>query len=169
MSGKRKIDRTEPHPRIVYTVTWNLKISIEFSEGAFDDCYGSERQEQEDIYRESEVCTRGSSSNAYGDLSKANKAATERFEILAKKYLKDYKVISETENDSGAEDEDNDEDANIVTLTHDNAGCKSWKWFFDTHDGYENDLFYRGSVSLTPIRIMEHDGVVYKEYDMDIL
>ena len=49
MSGKRKIDRTEPQLMIVYYVRWSLDVSIEFSEDAFADCYGSERQETEDM------------------------------------------------------------------------------------------------------------------------
>lgn len=170
MSGKRKIDRTEPQLMIVYYVRWSLDISIEFSEDAFADCYGSERQETEDMFREeSEARNSGSSSNVYGDIKKANKAATKKFEILAKKYLNDYKVIGETESDSSVEDEDNNEDVNIVTLSHDNGGGKCWEWDFKARDGYENELFHSGSVCLTPIRIIEHDGVVYKESDMNIL
>jgi len=175
MSGNKRKNRSGSQPRIVYYVRWSLSISIEISDGAFQDYYECERQKQEDMFRyQSEEQDSGVSSNAYGDINEANKAAKEKFEEVQKKYLDKYlgtqKYNPETE-DSGDDEEDYDDVLSVSDFRfhQDTRGEMCWNWDFYTYDSYENILIHGGHVHLTPIRVIEHDGIVYKESDTNIL
>mmetsp|Transcript_53033 Transcript_53033/g.57565 ORF Transcript_53033/g.57565 Transcript_53033/m.57565 type:complete len:130 (+) Transcript_53033:166-555(+) len=127
------------------------------------------RQADEDI--------KGVSSNAYGDIRKANKVAEVKFEELAEEYLGEYKVVNDTgEHYSAKKDEDNNEEeyyGNIVTLSHDKDDekkCWSWKFVDSGPEEYYANFKHKGTVFVEPIRVIEHDGIFYKQStDINIL
>merc|ERR1740124_224001 len=132
-------------PRVVYMVKWTLDISIEFDDHAFDDCYGEEQQDQEDEFRKAEENIQGVSSDAYGDIHKANIAAKKKFEELGREYLPPYKVVNDSADTHTSGESDNDvdeEEEKIVTLSEDDNKKKCWKWTFEGSCPYDNILDY---------------------------
>ena len=158
-------------PKVVYLVRWKLDITIEdFSDYAFDDCYGEEYQDQMDAYREQEQNASGTSDEAYGTIEKATAAAEKKFEALRGQYLFDTKCVEYGEEDKEEEEEEDDDDdsANIVYVSRDDNGGKSWSWEYEFRDDGDNSLSCTGSVGITTLRVIECDGKIFKECTLEV-
>lgn len=172
-TGNHRADGKALRPKVVYLVRWKLDISIdEFSDCAFDDCYGEEYQDQMDAYREQEKNVSGTSDEAYNTIQKANAAAKKKFEALRDKYLFDTKCVEDVE-ESGVEKDDgggeeDDDSAHTVFVYRDDNGGKSWSWEYEFHDEGNNCLSCTGSVGITNLLVIECDGKIFKECSLEV-
>lgn len=159
-------------PKVVYLVRWELNIVIEeFSDDAFDDCYGDEYQDAMDMYKEQEQDVSETSDVAYETIQKATAAAKKKFETLRNQYLGDVKYVDEDgDGDDEDEEEDDDEDdRNIIFVSRDENGGKSWSWEeCKFHDDGGNCLSCTGSVEITTLRVIECDGKIFKECSLEV-
>lgn len=167
-TGNGNGDGKALRPKVVYLVRWELDITIEnFSDYAFDDCYGEEYQDQMETYMEQEQNVSETSDEAYGTIQKATAAAKKKFEDLRSKYLFDTKCVEYGEEDDDDEDDD-DDIANIVSVSRDDNGGKSWSWEYEFHDDSDNLLSCTGSVDITTLRVIECDGKIFKECSLEV-
>ena len=162
-------DGKELRPKVVYLVRWKLDITIEeFSDCAFDDCYGEEYQDQMNTYLEQEQNVSGTSDEVYGTIQKATAAAKKKFEALRDQYLFDTRCVEYGKEEEEDDDDDDDDSANIVSVSRDDNGGKSWSWEYEFSDDGDNSLSCAGSVGITTLRVIECDGKIFKECSLEV-
>ena len=132
----------------LFIVKWCVCAVIEqFGDGAFDDCYGDERDDAEEMYRdELEADETGRSDVTYCSAAKASAAAEKKFAELMRKY---YWL------EQAVEGEDDDQALSRIDRTTSADGTKSWSWEYDAEGGDADNLVsYSGFVRAERIRVV---------------